>query len=54
MSRVKKGLDAYMMNHLKISTYSYIRKKWGKEKYIQDLLERKTKPDGFEYNPPSK
>lgn len=42
-----------MMNPIKISTYSYIRKKWGKEKYIQELLEGKTKPDGLEYNPPS-
>lgn len=52
MSRVEKGLDTYIMNHIKINSYSYIRKKWGKEKYVQELLEGKTKPDGLQYNPP--
>lgn len=40
------------MNSKKINGYSYIRKKWGKEKYAQELLEGKTKPDDLKYNPP--
>lgn len=39
---------------MKSIIYSYIRKKWGKEKYAEELLEGKTKPHVLEYNVSSK
>lgn len=39
---------------MKSIIYSYIRKKWGKKKYAQELLEGKTKLQDLEYNLSSK